>query len=117
MIVIHQEEIIEVPADLPGRRHRRVDIKVFSSRKCRNYSRQRAHLNVGRQLLLRLNTLLLLLPFALPSEIHRQAGGNECRYSGEQNRPEETVFMDRPSFLDLHGDLTARLPVAHIDLC
>ena len=66
MVIIHQEEVVKVAADLPRRVHGRVDVKLPPVRKGRINVRQHALLDLLRHLQLSLQpraalTQLLLL--------------------------------------------------------
>ena len=59
MIVIDQEEIIEIAADLSGRIHRRVDIEFAPLREGREDAREHALLDLIGHVQLRADPLLL----------------------------------------------------------
>ena len=59
MVIINEEEIIEIAADLLGRFHRSEDVKLFSSGEWREYIRQHIRLNFCRKLKFCPDTLFL----------------------------------------------------------
>ena len=59
MIPVHKEEIVEIPADLPGRSHGRIDVKILPLRKCRKEIREHVFLNARRERQLRADPLPL----------------------------------------------------------